>query len=234
MATGIILAMIVGSIAVIAALVCWVGALITVWHQPGWETEKKALWFIVIFVAGILGATVFYFVVKRKPWGVVSLILLIALPVLYFAFIGTVVARSFKSAYDGRDGYLKPGNAEESSLIAPRVSTIRQLVVRLSEQTSSGETGTAVLTAEGQTTRVNLQLVGAPTSGPQPAHIHAGACPSPGAVKYPLASPVNGYSDTVLDVSLATLLSQRPLAINVHQSKEMATRYVSCGNVPAR
>lgn len=36
---------------------------------------------------------------------------------------------------------------------------------------------------------------------PEPAHIHAGACPNPAAVKYSLNSIVAGQSNTIINVS---------------------------------
>ena len=78
---------------------------------------------------------------------------------------------------------------------------------------------------------MKLALTGAATSTPQPAHIHIGSCPTPGAVKYPLINVVNGMSDTLLDVSLAQLKSELPLAVNVHKSAAEASVYVACGNI---
>lgn len=117
-----------------------------------------------------------------------------------------------------------PASATETPPPARRVITLLQL-------NASGEYGTAFLVPEGSKTRVILQLTGAPRENAQPAHIHAGSCANLGAVQYPLAAAVNGYSETILSLSLSSLLSKRPLAINVHQSTSEAGRYISCGNL---
>lgn len=105
------------------------------------------------------------------------------------------------------------------------------VTVELSEQNDSGESGTARLTEVDGKVYVTLSLTGAPADVMQPAHIHVGACPDVGAVKYPLTSPVNGASETVLDVTLDQLSSELPLGINVHKSDTEAKVYVSCGDL---
>lgn len=117
-----------------------------------------------------------------------------------------------------------PASATETPPPARRVITLVELNV-------SGEYGTAFFIPEGSKTRVILQLTGAPRENAQPAHIHAGSCANLGAVQYTLAAAVNGYSETILSLSLSSLLSKRPLAINVHQSTSEAGRYISCGNL---
>ena len=110
-------------------------------------------------------------------------------------------------------------------------ATSGEVTVKLSEQNSSGESGMATLMEVGGKVTVTLKMTGVPASVAQPAHIHVGACPNVGAVKYPLTSPVNGMSETTLDVTLAQLKSQLPLGINVHKSGTEATVYVSCGDL---
>lgn len=105
--------------------------------------------------------------------------------------------------------------------------------VPIKAQNNSGETGTATLTADGNKTRVEIALSGAPATA-QPAHVHDGSCakidPKP---KYPLTSVVNGKSTTTLDVPLAQL-SGGNLAINVHKSAAELTAYVACGDIPKK
>lgn len=105
------------------------------------------------------------------------------------------------------------------------------LVVNISAQNNSGESGTAIITDENGKAKVTLNLTGQPANASQPAHIHIGACPAPGDVKYPLAPVVNGQSLTMLDISTSQLLAQMPLAINVHKSDKEITAYISCGNI---
>jgi len=113
----------------------------------------------------------------------------------------------------------------------PQAPTGRTVVVKLSAQNKSGESGTATLTDVGGNTQVTIKVSGEPSGVSQPAHIHVGACPNPGAVKYPLSYPVDGASVTMLDVSLDALKAQLPLAINVHKNSEEAKVYVACGDV---
>lgn len=106
--------------------------------------------------------------------------------------------------------------------------------VVLAEQNDSGQTGAATLTEEDGKVKVVLQLAGGEFDAPQPAHIHEGACPTPGAVAYPLTTVVDGASETILDVDMATLTTQMGetgLAINVHQSAEEVATYTACGDL---
>lgn len=104
------------------------------------------------------------------------------------------------------------------------------LVITLSPQNDSGESGTATLKQENGKTKVVVDLDSAPSSA-QPAHIHTGSCADLGGVKYPLISPVDGESETLLDVPLTQLVSELPLAINVHKSSEEISVYVACGDI---
>lgn len=110
-------------------------------------------------------------------------------------------------------------------------ATPSEISVTLSGQNKSGESGTATLMEVEGGVKVTLKLTGAPAGVTQPAHIHVGACPDVGAVKYPLTSPVDGMSETMLDVTLATLKSELPLGINVHKSATEAKVYISCGDL---
>jgi LPXTG-motif cell wall-anchored protein len=124
-----------------------------------------------------------------------------------------------------------------AALVLPAVagSALAQpapVTVQLAAQNDSGINGTATLTAMGQQTKVVVNVTGAST-GPQPAHIHAGTCanldPRPA---FPLTSVANGASETTVDASLSQLQSS-PMAINLHKSPQEAAVYVACGNLPA-
>jgi hypothetical protein len=91
--------------------------------------------------------------------------------------------------------------------------------------------GTAVLTAKDTKTEVVLNLKPAAAGVSQPAHIHDGACPAVGAVKYPLTNVVDGKSTTTVDAKLADLLTGG-FAVNVHESTANAGKYVACANIP--
>jgi hypothetical protein len=104
----------------------------------------------------------------------------------------------------------------------------------MTEQGESGQSGTAIFSqnAAGNVV-VTIELVGTPSTVPQPAHVHVGECPEPGAVKYPLANVVGGKSETVLDTTWSELLTgEEALAVNVHKSAAESTVYTACGNVP--
>ena len=108
------------------------------------------------------------------------------------------------------------------------------MLVRLAAENKSGESGTAVLKETNGQVTVTVTLTGYPKDVAQPAHIHVGTCPGVGAVKYPLTSIVNGKSTTVLEVTLAQLRAQAPLAINVHKSAKEASVYTACGPLSAQ
>jgi hypothetical protein len=102
--------------------------------------------------------------------------------------------------------------------------------VKLEPQNSSGESGTATLTPEGNSTKVVLNVTGAPTSA-QPTHIHKGTCdkldPKPA---FPLSPVVNGKSETTVKVPMKTLTGG-DYAINGHKSAQDLKTYVFCGNL---
>lgn len=106
----------------------------------------------------------------------------------------------------------------------------QSVTINLTAQNNSGVSGTAVLTPDGAGTKVVLNLTNAP--GPHPAHIHAGACPTVGAVVFPLTSVTNNRSETTVAASIADIL-RAPHAINVHKSPQEISAYVSCGNLTA-
>ncbi len=110
------------------------------------------------------------------------------------------------------------------------VSSSKKIDVILSPQNESNESGEVILEEMGGKLKVTLTMKGAPNVS-QPAHIHIGACPTPGAVKYPLSPVVNGRSETILDTNLEGLKKNLPLAINVHKSDAESKVYVACGNM---
>ena len=106
--------------------------------------------------------------------------------------------------------------------------TVKLPVPKAENATQSGE---IVFEEDNGKTTATLTTTGGPTDTPQPAHIHIGMCPKIGAVKYPLTNVVNGNSSTVLDITIDTIMSQLPLAVNVHKSTTEPNIYVSCGNI---
>jgi LPXTG-motif cell wall-anchored protein len=116
------------------------------------------------------------------------------------------------------------------ALLPANTEAQQSITINLSPQNNSGQTGTAVLTAEGAGTKVVVTLSNA--AGPHPAHIHSGSCPTPGAVVFPLTSVTNGRSETTVAASIADIL-KAPHAINIHKSPQEIPVYTSCGNVAA-
>ncbi|MBI2577597.1 MAG: hypothetical protein HYV77_02000 [Candidatus Wildermuthbacteria bacterium] len=127
---------------------------------------------------------------------------------------------------DSRD--TAPNTTQNSPTPTPQVQSV---TIQLSSQNNSGETGTATLTNENGKTKVVLSLNGAPANVTQPAHIHSQPCANIGAVKYPLTSALNGASQTILDIPLSQILSELPLAVNVHKSNAESSVYAACGDI---
>ena len=130
-------------------------------------------------------------------------------------------------------------NPSPSPLVSPIVSPSpspspeaeNQFAADLSEVDESNEVGTATLIEIDDQVLVDLNMTNFPQGVPQPAHIHAGACPDVGDIIFPLNNVVNGKSRTILDTSLEYLRSLEPLAINVHKSVPESEIYVSCGDL---
>lgn len=106
------------------------------------------------------------------------------------------------------------------------------LTVKLAAQNASNQNGTATLTAKGDMTEVVLDLPAGPAGMgvEQPAHIHEGACPTPGKVTYPLTNVKDGKSTTMVNAKLADIATGK-YAINVHKSAAEASVYTSCGDI---
>lgn len=110
-------------------------------------------------------------------------------------------------------------------------STVEAKTVVLNQIGVSGQKGTALFQAENGKTKVTLMMTGKKYTLPQPAHIHIGACPKPGEVKYSLSSVVDGKSETLVSARMEDLFTNLPLAVNVHESAEKATVYTACGDL---
>lgn len=100
----------------------------------------------------------------------------------------------------------------------------------LSAQNDSGQNGTVTLVEVGDQVQVTIALSN-PTLAAEPAHIHRGACPTPGAVVFPLNDVVNGASVTLLDTSFDALRAEGALAVNIHKSATESSVYYSCGDL---
>lgn len=126
-----------------------------------------------------------------------------------------------------------PAAQEQPQAETPKQETYPPTIisVNLDALNKSGQLGSAVVKDENGKAKVTLTITGEPKGAIEPAHIHVGACPNPGAVKYPLNNVVEGKSETVLEVSTDELLKELPLSINVHKSAKDIKIYVACGNI---
>ena len=112
------------------------------------------------------------------------------------------------------------------------------VTIPLNELDVPGISGTAMLTDEGEATRVEMTISGSDVTGNHPTHIHTGTCenfdPNP---TFPLTTvildPVDetGVSTTVVeDVSLRELLRSDYVVV-VHKSTDELTTYFVCGDI---
>lgn len=170
------------------------------------EYGKKPLWqwvLIYLVVGGLIYGLIYYFV-----WGK-------------------------KGGYSSGAPTYNYGNQSAptgtSMSPSPSQAATHTIVVPLAAENSSGESGTATLEDVNGKVVVTVALNGFVSGVSQPAHLHVGACPGVGAVKYPLTPVVNGASVTTLNVTLADLKSQLPLALNVHKSASEVSVYTACG-----
>ena len=128
----------------------------------------------------------------------------------------------------------KQQERDKEKVLSEQVEKIRKegLVISLSAQNNSEQSGTATLMAQTNAqTKVVILVDDWKPGVAQPAHIHVGSCPTPGAVKYSLNNVVNGRSETMVNVTMDVLLKGLPLAVNVHKSAAESNVYVSCGNI---
>jgi plastocyanin len=138
--------------------------------------------------------------------------------------------KSATNPYGNGAAQTPPPSPAPTPTPAPATSS-QTVTLALKAQNQSGETGTAKIYDENGVATVEVEMTGEPTGATQPMHIHLKSCADLGAVKYPLTNLVGGKSETKLTITTAQLLSQLPLAINVHKSAVAANVYVSCGDI---
>jgi hypothetical protein len=105
------------------------------------------------------------------------------------------------------------------------------LTLDLAAQNSSGQSGTARLTAEGEKTRIVVELANAPDVA-QPSHVHEGTCDDIGDVVAPLENVVDGRAEGVVDMSLAEL-RRGGLIVHAHKSEAEYDTSVACAEIPS-
>jgi hypothetical protein len=105
------------------------------------------------------------------------------------------------------------------------------LTLTLGEQSGSGQSGTAILTADGDdSTRIVVELSNPPTVA-QPSHVHSGNCDDIGAVVAPLESINDGHAESVVRMSLKEL-QRGGLIIHAHKSEPESKVSVACSEIP--
>jgi hypothetical protein len=160
----------------------------------------------------------------KKAWIVVLVIA--AAVAAYLLFV------KGKPAPTGTPSPTVSASGSPAATTSPAGSPVTKVVnVTLAEQSNSNESGKAMLKEVNGKVVVTVTVTGEPSGASQPAHIHTGVCPTPGAVLYPLTNVVNGSSETTLSVSMAQLMAAGPIAINLHKSAAEPSVYVACGNV---
>lgn len=167
----------------------------------------------------------------KKIFGPKNVIVLpvVAIFVLGLIFYFVVAKKQSSDSLQNEEGTKAKAEVQEASSPAPLREGLAFII--LEPQNGSGQTGIAALSDLAGKTKVLVDLTGASGDLAQPTHIHAGACPGVGEVKYPLNNLVNGKSETILEVGLSQLKAQLPLAVNVHKSEKEAETYVACGNI---
>jgi hypothetical protein len=146
---------------------------------------------------------------------------------------GTAVVVKQKNDKEAKIKAEQQANANATSTVDVASTTARTLQVKLNAQNNSGQSGQAVITEANGKVKVIVNLTGKPSTVAQPSHIHIGSCATIGGVKYPLTNVDKGSAQTTIDITLADLLKQLPLAINVHKSAAEASVYVACGDILA-
>ncbi len=137
--------------------------------------------------------------------------------------VGKVAVNANIPTPPGQEGR---GNANEPA----KKPTARQLEVTMTAQGRAGFSGKALLVEQNDQTKVMINLDGG-AGLTMPSHIHLGACPTPGDVKWPLADVIDGKSVTLVQASFDEVVAGLPLAINVHKSATEIGTYTSCGDI---
>jgi plastocyanin len=104
------------------------------------------------------------------------------------------------------------------------------LTIALGELNSSGQSGTATLVANGDSTDVAVIVTPGAAGVAQPIHIHASSCATLGGVEYPLTAVMDGTSLTSVGVTLQSL-RDGDFAVNLHKSGAEASVYHACGDI---
>ncbi len=169
---------------------------------------------------------------KRPLWQWVLLYVVIGglvYGLIYYFLMGNKGGYNYGSANSNPTTTMQGAPSGAVASPSPSVGSMNKVTVDLAAENGSGETGTATLEQQNGKVVVTIALTGSKSGVAQPAHIHLGACPGVGAVKYPLTPVVNGSSVTTLAVPMDDLKANLPLALNVHKSASEVSVYTACG-----
>ncbi len=117
-----------------------------------------------------------------------------------------------------------------ASMIAVSASSNLTKVYNIEHTGASSQSGTITFQAMGSETKVTINITKEGASADEPAHIHAGSCKNPGAVKFPLTNVVHGFSETILNVPISEA-TVAGTSVNIHKSPAQLNIYVACGNI---
>lgn len=106
------------------------------------------------------------------------------------------------------------------------------VTITLGPGRDGSQTGDAFIFEEDGLAFVGIEIAAGTPGVLQPAHVHDGDCPGVGAIAFPLASVLDGFSFTILSATQAELLAG-DFAINIHQSVPQIGLYTACGEVVA-
>ena len=177
-------------------------------EQQSYGYSKRPLWqwiLLYILIGGAIYGLIYYFVLAKK------------------------------SGYNTSSNSPSMNATSPTAMpVSPTQAMASEMIVKLAAENNSSESGTATLKEDNGKTTVTINVTGFAKDVSQPAHIHVGACPGVGAVKYPLTDVMNGQSASTIAATLAQLKQQLPLAINIHKSKTAIASYTACGPLSAQ
>jgi hypothetical protein len=112
------------------------------------------------------------------------------------------------------------------------------VTVTLNPMGGSGVSGTAVLTAVGNTTQISLSASGFAPNTSHATHIHTGTCANQGPVQFPLPDLTadasgNATATTTLNVPLASLMDGNHMVQTHVTTGANFGPGIACGDIPA-
>lgn len=122
-------------IGIVATVVLWISALVSVFRNPTIEKNSKVLWFLLIFLVNPIGAIIYFFMhgYKTRAWLIILAFIMLILPLILFPFL---MMRSFPDKVKIMNGKVKINQVTNPSAIdvSDQPSTILNLI-----QTGGGE-----------------------------------------------------------------------------------------------